>query len=174
MKQLVFYSLLLIIALLLLTSCSSTASSRELRQAEEFARKGDYVQAIESYTRHVELRLNLENRAEWENPYFYYLLIGDLYLAMDDLDNARQSYEYAESKEVHNSLIADRYRFLASWYEQRGDYRTSLEILAEYRDRDPLLFDVIKDRIARQAIYEEDRMLEIEGTEIDDSEDTNS
>jgi len=157
MKKLLFSFPLLAIALVLLASCSSTATSRELRQAEEFARKGDYLQAIESYARHVELRLDLKNRPEWENPYFYYLLIGDLYLAMDDLDNARQSYEYAESKDVHNSLIADRYRFLASWYEQRGDYRTSLEILAEYRDRDPLLFDVIKDRIARQAIYEEDR-----------------
>jgi len=150
--------LLLLIGILLFgaISCSPTSSSRQLKQAEEFARMGQHQQAITSYANHIQERLKLENRAEWENPYFYYLLIGDLYLKMDQLDNAQRSYEYAEQKGVHESLVSDRYRFLAHWYEERGDYLTALEILARYRDRDPLLFDVIKDRVAREAVYQED------------------
>ncbi len=127
-----------------------------LEQAEEYSRQGQYEEAISTYREHIAWRLSLEDRPAWENPYFYLLLIGDLQLAQDKLDDAIVSFEMAEAHGVEKSLVSDRYRYTASLLEKQGDLKRALEVLAKYRDRDPMLYDLIMDRVSKEQVRRED------------------
>lgn len=133
--------------------------SYHLRNAERYTRKKEYENAIQSYKSHIDERLELKERPEWENPYFYWLLIGDLYLKLKDADKALESYEFAESKEVSPGLLSDRYRYVAHWYAKQKKFDQALTILSKYRDRDELLFDLTRDRIARDMVKAEEETL---------------
>ena len=139
-----------------LNSCFYRSASQHLQKAEELSREGDLPGAIEEYNQHIQDRLAQEHRPDWENPYFYELLIGDLYLRSDDFDLALKSYERAESQGIDKSLVADRYRLVAARYEQLEEYEAALTILTKYRDRDPLLFDLVSDRVARAIVQKEE------------------
>lgn len=123
--------------------------------AEEQLRKKQYDEACESYRKHVEARLTAEDRPAWENPYFYYLIIGDIRLRQKKVNEALVAYEFAESKKIEPQLISDRFRYVAQWYEKDGQLEKAMEILKKYRDRDPLLFDAVLDRIARELTTKE-------------------
>ena len=138
----------LLISVLSIVGCYSSAQDG-LKRAEESLREGKYEAAIEAYQSHMQKRLSLTDRPEWENPYFYELLIGDVYLTQGKIPEALLHYEVAESKGIHTSLVSDRYRSVASWYEERGELRKSFDILVKYRERDSLLFDSMLDRIGR-------------------------
>jgi tetratricopeptide (TPR) repeat protein len=127
-----------------------------LQQAEELSRKGEYDRAIEAYRKHIDYRLSLEKRPAWENPYLYLLLIGDLQLQQGKVEEALSTYEEAEKKEVDLPLVSDRYRYVAGWYEKQGKLDEAFEVLTRYRERDPLLMDAVRDRIARQKVERED------------------
>lgn len=127
-----------------------------LRDAEELLRQGQNAQAISKYEQHIKYRLALETRPQWENPYFYYLLIGDIYLRDSNVDKALESYETAENNRVESVLVSDRYRYVANWYEQKGEADNALKILERYQDRDPLLFDAMMDRIAKEIVAREE------------------
>jgi len=129
-------------------ACSQYGSDR-LREAEQLTREGKYEEAIAAYRTHMDSRLAIQNRPEWENPYFYLVLIGDVYLGKGDVVNALSSYEEAEKNGVHQSLISDRYRSVAGWYEENNELQKAFDILTKYRSRDTLLFDSMLDRIAR-------------------------
>jgi hypothetical protein len=101
-------------------------------------------------------RLSLHNRPEWENPYFYELLIGDIYLSQGDAVRALDSYESSEKHGVHLTLVSDRYRSVAAWHETNGELKEAITVLTTYRDRDPLLFDAALDRVARALTALED------------------
>jgi tetratricopeptide (TPR) repeat protein len=126
-----------------------------LEKAEEFSRQAKYDEAIDAYRKHMRYRLSLEDRPPWENPYLYLLMIGDLQLNQDKPEEARASYELAEKNKVDTALISDRYRYLATWYDKRGDIDAALKILSTYRDRDDMLFDVMRDRLAKELVKRE-------------------
>lgn len=149
---------------LLLPLAASTAvscvtinyGSVQLQEADRFFREGRYEEAIAAYRTHMQNRLQVTNRPRWENPYFYLLLIGDAHLGKDDPFTALENYEEAERHDVSETLISDRYRAVARWYEQRGELTAALALLRRFRDRDSLLFDAMLDRVARSLTAQED------------------
>jgi tetratricopeptide (TPR) repeat protein len=150
--------LLLSISLTTMFACAPSGSEN-LRRADELSREGKYEEAIDSYRKHMEYRLTVTARPEWENPYFYLLLIGDEYLHRGEPAKALEQYEEAERKEVHPTLISDRYRAVARWYEEHGELQQALDILTRFRDRDSLLFDAMADRVARTLTERENQAL---------------
>lgn len=153
-------ALVLIFALPLISGCRTIglfapSEYENLESAEEHSRQGEYDQAIAAYRKHMRYRLGLSDRPEWENPYLYLLMIGDLQLRQEKPDEARITYELAEKNKVDPALVSDRFRYLASWYEQKGDIDTALKILTTYRNRDELLFDVMRDRLAKELVRKE-------------------
>jgi hypothetical protein len=105
----------------------------------------------------MQYRLHVENRPDWENPYFYLLLIADIQLGQGHVDEAIASVELAEQNKVDRFLISDRYRAAASWYERQGRLPEAAAVLSRYRDRDPELFDSMLDRIGKVIIAKEER-----------------
>ena len=106
------------LALLIVASCVSGCrpfafarvlrfggSADHLESAEELSRQGKTDEAITHYRAHIEERLAVADRPEWENPYFYLLLIGDLQLNNGQPDAALATYEEAEQQKVHASLV---------------------------------------------------------------------
>lgn len=148
------------IALLFILGCKSSYFNlgpyRNAEKAEEYLRQGKLEEACESYRKHVEDRLADKDRPEWENPFFYYLIIGDIKLRDNKVKDALAAYEFAESKKIDSQLVSDRYRYVAQWYEKKGEYKNAMKILEKYRDRDPLLFDAVLDRIAKELTTIED------------------
>lgn len=123
-----------------------------LKKAEQLSANKEYEKAIEAYKQHIQERLKIKNRPDWEDPNFYYILIGDLYLAKESVGEALEAYDRAEKSGIDRMLVSDRYRSVALWYEQRKELDKALEILNRYRDRDQLLFDATSDRIAKEIV----------------------
>lgn len=138
-----------------LIGLGNSADYEHLEAAEQFSREGKLDEAIASYREHMRYRLSLPDRPDWENPYLYLLMIGDLQLNQSKPDAAQASYELAEKNKVDSALVSDRYRYLASWYEKQGDFDTALKVLTTYRNRDELLFDVMRDRLAKELVKKE-------------------
>lgn len=137
--------------------CFGRGSVSPLQRAEELTRQEKYQEAIAVYRVHIADRIEVADRPEWENPYFYLLMIGDLQLRDDHPESALESIELAERYKVEPGLISDRYRAIASWYEHRGDLSRAMEVLRRYRGRDELLFDAMLDRLAREMVLREER-----------------
>lgn len=146
--------LILQFSLLLICSCSNSS----FRQRADVHRKDkDYQAAIQALEKHIASRLEIKNRPEWENPYLYYLDIGDIYLEQGDSENALKYYLLADEQKVKASYVDDRIRFVARWFEEKGDLKSAIELLQKYRERDPLLFDLVLDRVARQMVLKENQ-----------------
>ena len=143
----------------LLFGCSSQGSDR-LRHAEELSRQGRYKEAIEEYRAHMEARLAVANRPEWENPYFYLLLIGDVYLGKGEIERALTSYEDAEKNGVHEALVSDRYRSVAARYEEKGDLKKAFDKLPVNEEEANAVLQTLpkelRDRILRTLTQLED------------------
>ena len=133
--------------------------SKHLRLAERHQRKEEYADAITAYKLHIDHRLALEQKPEWENPYFYYLIIGDLYLKEDLYQKALESYRFADSKKVDSGLVSDRYRLVAKWLADKERFSEAIDLLNTYRETDPLLYDMMRDRIAREMVQIEEESL---------------
>jgi len=133
-----------------------SSANDHLRIAEEYTRQGDIAGAIDRYARHIAYRESIPDRPEWENPHFYELMIGDLELRRNDIAAALAAYERAERAGIEPGLVSDRYRSAGSWLEQNGRFEEALTLLRRYRERDPLLFDAMLDRIARAVTAAED------------------
>jgi tetratricopeptide (TPR) repeat protein len=125
-------------------------------QAENLTREGRYQEAIVEYKLHLEQRLASPGRAADENPYFYYLMIGDLHLKLNDPTGAQTAYETARSEAVETALVSDRFRLLAQWHEERGEHEKAITVLRRFRDLDPLMFDYEIDRIHKKMVQEEE------------------
>jgi tetratricopeptide (TPR) repeat protein len=148
---------LLITSLILSTSsCFLRASPSALQRAEELSRQKKYPEAIAAYREHMEERLALKDRPEWENPYFYLILIGDIELGTDRPEDALKSYLEADSLKVDAYLVADRVRSVAKWYEEKSQWDRAIEILLQHRERDSLLFDSMLDRVNKAKTLSED------------------
>jgi len=138
----------------LFSNCTSVTNDRSI--ASELSKEHRYKEAIEAYKRHISSRLADENRPKWENPYIYLLDIGDIYLEQGDVKAAINNYDLAKQNKVPKRYINDRYRNIATWYEKQGKRQEALKHLEANRERDPLLFDLMLDRISREMIAEED------------------
>lgn len=136
--------------------CFSSGPER-LTDAEALTSEGRHNEAIQAYREHISERLETSDRPEWENPYFYLLSIGDIELSRGNVDAALAAYEEAEREKVDPPLVADRYRAVASWYEEHGQLQKALDLLGKYREKDPLIFDSMLDRIARELTAHETR-----------------
>jgi hypothetical protein len=152
------YICLIMISYSTLCGCTTsiTARYRDLERAEGLLSKGQFGEAISIYQNHINYRLNLDQRASWENPYFYLLLIGDIELNRRSPDAAYVNYKQALSHGVDKNLISDRIRSLSHWYEEQGNIEKSIELLKLHRELDPLLFDAILDRLARKLTEKEE------------------
>jgi len=126
-------------------------------QAEQLTKEGKYTEAIDTYRKHIQARLDESTRAEWENPYFYLLRVIDLQLKMEQPNEALRTCREAELQGVDYTLISDRYRAVAGWYEGHGHLDSAFQVLKTNRERDPLLFDAMLDRIGR-ALTQRDRI----------------
>lgn len=131
------------------SGCFSSESA-QLHAAEELSSEGKPEEAIAAYRSHISERLETPERPEWENPYFYLLNIGDIELSRGNVDAALAAYEEAEREKVELPLVADRYRAVAAWYEEHGELQKALDVLTTYREKDPLIFDSMLDRVARE------------------------
>lgn len=140
-----------------LMGCSLYRSSLHLSEAEEQLRLGQFDKAITSYRSHIDHRLNAKDRQEWENPYFYLMLIVDIELKRGNIAGAEHTLAEAEAKGVDATLIADRWRSLARWYELKGKPQKAMELLQVHRPLDPLLFDATLDRLAKKVVLLEEQ-----------------
>lgn len=149
--------ILSIITIFSLSACALwlADTSYHLKQAEELSRQGKFEEAILEYRQHMQVRLAIEKRPAWENPYLYLLMIGDIQLSQALVQEALLTFELAEKNKVDTSLISDRYRAVAAWYEKHEQLDSAIEVLKKYRDRDPLLFDSMLDRLAKEAVRRE-------------------
>ena len=150
---------LIVISLMLF--CAGCFSGRGgeygfLERAEELSREGKYQEAIEAYRSHMAFRLKVPKRPEWENPYFYLILIGDIQLGQGLIEEAEKSYALAEENKVDEYLVSDRFRGIARWYEEQGKLPEAITFLNRYRDRDPLLYESMLDRLAKELTLKED------------------
>jgi tetratricopeptide (TPR) repeat protein len=123
--------------------------------AERFADEGKLDEAIASYRKHIELRLQDPKRPKSENPYFYLLFIGDLYLQSEQITLARKSYEEARAKGVDGPLVAERLRSFATYFEKKDDLERAILELKRYRELDPLMFDSEIDRLHKLFVARE-------------------
>lgn len=135
------------------------STNNSLHQAEELTQQQKYSEAIKAYELHIAERLNDQERSDWENPYFYLLRVGDILLTNNKPTEALEAYLRAESQGVETTLISDRLRALARWYEDQNRLEDALEVLSKHRDRDPLLFDSMLDRIGRALTEKENKHL---------------
>jgi tetratricopeptide (TPR) repeat protein len=145
-------SIIIAISVVLFSCKTSLGGYSKLKSAEEFMRHKKYDEAISAYKEHINSRLSQKDRPDWEDPYFYYLMIGDIELQRGQLEQALASYALAQEKGIHSSFISDRYRFAAGWLESQGKLEEARQILIKYRELDPLLFDAKLDRIAKEIV----------------------
>ena len=148
-------SFALLIVGVLIVSCVGVDDSSRAR-ADRLSKEKKYQEAIDEYWRHIEDRLAVSERPNWENPYLYLLDIGDLYIEQGNVGEALRYYELAEEKHVKQGYVNDRYRGVAAWYESRGRLRDAIEHLEKYQDKDPLLFDLMLDRLSRELVEQEE------------------
>lgn len=127
------------------------------QRAAELRTEGRPADAVAEYLLHIDERLARSGRDESENPYFYYLLIGDTYLETGDRERAKESYERARKEGVEKDLVADRYRRLAESFENANDLDGAITILREGRELDPEMLDFEIDRLHKKAIEAEDK-----------------
>jgi tetratricopeptide (TPR) repeat protein len=149
------YVLVSIIVVTMASAGCQMSASHYRQTAEEFRSEGRYKESNEAYLRHIESRLLVPDRPEWENPYIYLLDIGDNHLAEGDVREALRFYEKADGEGVDESYITDRIRGVSTWYEERGQLREAIALLKRYRERDELLIDMILDRLSRQLAEQE-------------------
>lgn len=123
--------------------------------AKEARESGDHVAAIEYYKKHFVSRLEAKDKLPDENPYFYYVLIGDSYRLLDEIEQALAAYETAERNGVELSLVGDRYRLVARWYEDRAEFKEAFQVLEEHRNLDPLSFDIAIDALHKKFVAAE-------------------
>jgi len=143
------------LSILALSACIDVTDRSNRARADQLSREKKYQEAIDEYWRHIDKRLAVKDRPEWENPYLYLLDIGDIHKEQGDIAEALRCYQMAEEKGVKQGYVNDRYRSVADWYEERGRFGEALQHLEKSRDKEPVMFDLMRDRIARRVVKEQ-------------------
>ena len=115
-----------------------------------------YHEAIVAYEKHIEERSLDQKRPADENPAFYYLLIGDIYLELQDPDKALKSYEQSLAAQISPDLVSYKLRMLAHWYEAQNQLEQAIAHLQRFRESDPVMFDFDIDRLHKKQLSNED------------------
>jgi len=144
------------ISCLILSACFSIRTESYAERAQRFEQSGDYESAIIFYEKHFNARMEDEKRPSDENPYFYYILIGDNYLKLDDPTAAKKAFDTAKEHNVAVGFLVDRYKQLARYYRAKANYNQALEILHAYRSLDDLSFDYEIDSIHKEMVAKEE------------------
>ncbi len=153
-----FAKFVLLTILLLNAGCTWFANKPGHRQsADNFVKEKRYNEAIESYWQHINERLAVKSKPDWENPYIYLLDIGDIHLQQGQVNEALHFYEMAQQKGVKAAYVNDRYREVARWYESQGQLEAAIEHLKKYRESDEFLIDLMLDRLARKLVESQDQ-----------------
>lgn len=157
---LLFCLLLSVASITTLSGCFLwNSESRDISHADraaELQAEGKLSAAIGEYNQHMQQRLESKRRPESENPYFYQILIGDLYLKQGNAEEALKAFITAKERSVESALVADRLRSLALWYSDQGKHEQGIVLLREFRALDPLMFDFFIDRIHRKQVAAEE------------------
>jgi len=156
--------ILFFLSILSLNSCS-TNFRYYLDKAETAEENKNYSSAIQFYKEHIEFR-EKDRKAPKENPYFYLLMIGDLYLKSEDPVNAEKTFVEAIEKDVSKPLCAERIRRIAKYYSKNNSYDEAFKLLELHRELDPLLFDLDKDNLHKEFIALNQETEEQESLEI--------
>jgi tetratricopeptide (TPR) repeat protein len=146
-----------VLFLIFLFSCSCTIFfSKNFRQhldaAEKAEREQNYQEAISQYEQHIKFRKKDDDRLPQENPWFYKLMVGELYLKIKDPIAAENAFLDALKHKVSPALCAERLRRIAIYYEQEKEIEKAFEILRKHRELDPVLFDLEIDRIHKASL----------------------
>ncbi len=158
LSHFIVHSLTVLLFSLLSVGCTSTVSPGDtVMQADSDLERGLYEEALEGYRSHRDERLAATDRPEWENPHFYTLLMGDVELRRNRPSIASDFYKEADLHGVSSGLVLDRYRSLAAWYMAHDELDKAMEILKAHRARDPLLFDAMLDKVAKELTEREER-----------------
>jgi KDO2-lipid IV(A) lauroyltransferase len=146
-------SLILTLLICLISGCGLFTPPLSLaKQAQLKAQEGNIDEAIELYQKHFRERLDNASREEWENPYFYQMIIGDLLLEQGKFDQALESYLEGFKNGVDLPLFLDRIRSLALKLEESGELEKALKLLSEYVNQDPTLINEALDRISKKLL----------------------
>ena len=153
----------LVLGLLLISlgSCAFFGFGRgpsHARVAAQLRADKKYDEAIVEYRKHIDARLNDSRREPEENPYFYLILIGDIYLEEGKTDDALASYVEAKDKEVEVALVVDRIRRIARAMKDAGKYRDAVALLKKYRELDEFVFDLDIDENLKAIVKSEDKI----------------
>jgi len=140
----------------ILVGCSSIPLSRA-EGARELWEEGKFEEAVQEYELHIKERKKNPKRPESENPDFYQLFIGDIYLELSKPEQAKAAYQLAKEKEVRKSLIIDRFKRLARWWEDKKEFQKAINSLRPLSDLDPLTVDPEIDRLHRKMVGEEEK-----------------
>lgn len=152
-----FHIPLLSASLLCGTSCGIfTKMPTVLESADQARKDGRFQEAIQLYKQHLQTRLNTSWKIKNENPYFWLLTVGDVYLQAGDPVKAQLAYDQARTQNVDLPLLVDRYLSLATWYKEHGNTKEAIAILTEYRSLDTLLFNGELDTISKELVDKED------------------
>lgn len=157
------YCLLILSVLLLASGCGGKSllhRDSTADKAKAFRAAGQYDLAVAAYTAHMNERLEKANRRETENPYFYYILIGDTYLEAGKPIEAKQAFVTAQQNNVGALYLVDRYKQLADYYVTKNQYDIALELLRTFRDLDPLAFDTYIDELHKESVAQQQELAE--------------
>ena len=149
------YGIVLGLLLIQLGSCAFLGfSSRpsHARVAAQYRAEKKYAAAIKEYQEHIISRLADSRREPEENPYFYLILIGDIYLEEGNSGQALESYVEAKGREVELPLVVDRVRRVARALGDAGKYREAVVLLKKYRELDSFAFDLDIDENIKEII----------------------
>ena len=116
-----------------------------------------YDEAVERYREHIEARLEDSRREPDENPYFYLIIIGDIYLEQGNTEKAMESFIEAKQKEVELALVADRVRRAAQVLRSQKKLREAVSLLKEFRELDDFGFDLDLDELLKEIVALEDK-----------------
>ena len=132
-----------------------TSPGSHAKRAEELTASADYLGAIKEYEQHMQERRRNPKRPAEENPSFYNLLIGDLYLRLDDFDKAKDAYERAQKDQVTPDLVNERFLRLGRYLREQSKFEQAIILLQQHRALDPLLFDFEIDQTHKDMVRSE-------------------
>lgn len=137
-----------------MTGCLSFRSQSYAEIARNYESQENYEAAIRAYLKHIAMRI--DSSATGENPYFYYLLVGDDYLKLNNPSEAKIAYDTAKTNHVDSPLLVDRAKLLAKYYAKQNAFDQAINILNDYRELDQVSIDYEIDYIHKQMLEFED------------------